>query len=157
MDGTLRYLFLNHVWPFRPRLLKMPAVLALKSTSKDIKVCGRCAYNCRCAENCTPQDHFRCVMVLYRICIPQKTSPTHLCSQANWEQAQAFKPCIAQNYQIWCHIHTAKETLRGYCTPGPYFLRLWAFSQKIKQLWTKYPMDLVRNVPRNSKITVLLQ
>ena len=47
--------------------------------------------------------------------------------------------------------------LRGYCTPGPYFWRLCAFSQKIKQLWTKYPMDLVRNVPRNSKITVLLQ
>ena len=47
--------------------------------------------------------------------------------------------------------------LRGYCTSGPYFWRLCAFSQKIKQLLTKYPMDLVRNVPRNSKITVLLQ
>ena len=47
--------------------------------------------------------------------------------------------------------------LRGYCTPGPYFWRLCAFSQKIKQFRTKYPMDLVRNVPRNSKITVLLQ
>ena len=49
------------------------------------------------------------------------------------------------------------ESLRGYCTSGPYFWRLCAFSQKIKQLRTKYPMDLVRNVPRNSKITVLLQ
>ena len=47
--------------------------------------------------------------------------------------------------------------LRGYCTSGPYFWRLCAFSQKIKQLWTKYPMDLVRNIPKNSKITVLLQ
>ena len=47
--------------------------------------------------------------------------------------------------------------LRGYCTPGPYFWRLCAFSQKIKQLRTKHPMDLVRNVPRNSKITILLQ
>ena len=47
--------------------------------------------------------------------------------------------------------------LRGYCTPDPYFWRLCAFSQKNRQLWTKYPMDLVRNVPRNSKITVLLQ
>ena len=47
--------------------------------------------------------------------------------------------------------------LRGYCTPGPYFGRLCAFSQKIKQLRTKYSMDLVRNVPRNSKNTVLLQ
>ena len=50
-----------------------------------------------------------------------------------------------------------KIYLRGYCTSGPYFWRLCAFSQKIKQLRTKYPMDLVRNVPRNSKITVLLQ
>ena len=49
-----------------------------------------------------------------------------------------------------------REPLRGYCTPGP-FWRLCAFSQKIKQHWTKYPMDLIRNVPRNSKITVLFQ
>ena len=42
--------------------------------------------------------------------------------------------------------------LRGYCTSGPYVWRLCAFSQKIKQLWTKYPIDLVRNLPRNSKI-----
>ena len=48
--------------------------------------------------------------------------------------------------------------LRGYCTPGPYFWRLCAFAQKIKQLRTKFLiMDLNRNVPRNSKITVLLQ
>ena len=50
-----------------------------------------------------------------------------------------------------------EHALRGYCTPEPYFWRLCAFSQKIKQLRTKYPMDLVRNVQRNSKITVLLQ
>ena len=49
-----------------------------------------------------------------------------------------------------------KIGLRGYCTPGPYFWRLCAFSQKVNNLWTKYPMDLVRNVPRNSEITVLL-
>ena len=48
-------------------------------------------------------------------------------------------------------------TLRGYCTSGLYFWRLCAFSQKIKQLRTKHPMDLVRNVPRNSKITVLVE
>ena len=29
------------------------------------------------------------------------------------------------------------------------------FLKKIKQLLTKYPMDLSRNVPRNPKITVL--
>ena len=50
-----------------------------------------------------------------------------------------------------------KTYLRGYCTSGPCFWRFCAFSQKIKQLRTKYPMDLVRNVPRNSKITILLQ
>ena len=27
----------------------------------------------RCAENHTPQDHFRCVMVCYDTCTPQKT------------------------------------------------------------------------------------
>ena len=42
--------------------------------------------------------------------------------------------------------------LSGYSTPVPYFWRLCAFSQKIKQLWTKYPMDLFRNVPMNSNI-----
>ena len=47
--------------------------------------------------------------------------------------------------------------LRGYCTSGPYFWKLCAFSQKINQIWTKYRMDLVRNIPRNSKITVSLQ
>ena len=56
-----------------------------------------------------------------------------------------------------CLISLATFNLRGYCTSGPYFWRLCAFSQKIKQLWTKYCMDLVRNIPRNSKITVLLQ
>ena len=67
-----------------------------------------------------------------------------------------------QNFKYWWDVKW--ETLfyffvclRGYCTPGPYFWRLCAFSQQIKQLRTKYPMDLVRNVPRNSKITVLLQ
>ena len=60
-----------------------------------------------------------------------------------WEMERVWK--------VW------KNTLRGYCTSGPYFWRLCAFSHKIKQLWTKYSMDLVRNVPRNSKITVLLQ
>ena len=48
--------------------------------------------------------------------------------------------------------NSISRALRGYCTSGPYFWRLCAFSQKIKQLRTKYPMDLVRNVPRNSKL-----
>ena len=56
--------------------------------------------------------------------------------------------------RIFCEY---SEHLRGYCTPGPYFWRFCVFSQKIKHLWTKYPMDLIRNVPRNSKITVLFQ
>ena len=29
----------------------------------------------RCAENCTPQNHFRCVMVCFCSCTPQKTRP----------------------------------------------------------------------------------
>ena len=29
----------------------------------------------RCAENRTPQDHFRCVMVCYCTCTPQKSRP----------------------------------------------------------------------------------
>ena len=35
----------------------------------------------------------------------------------------------------------------------------WALFLKtfLDNFWTKYPMDLVRNVPGNSKITVLLQ
>ena len=59
-------------------------------------------------------------------------------------------------YFAWTHEKGCYLCLRGYCTPWPYFWRLCAFSRKIKQLRTKYSMDLVRNVPRNSKITVLL-
>ena len=62
-----------------------------------------------------------------------------------------------ENLELPFWTITRTYDLRGYCTSGPYFWRLCAFSQKIKQLRTKYPMDLVRNVPRNSKITVLLQ
>ena len=47
--------------------------------------------------------------------------------------------------------------ISGTAPLGLIFWRLCAFSQNIKQLWTKNLMDLVRNVPRNSKITVLLQ
>ena len=61
-----------------------------------------------------------------------------------------YRKSMRSKSVVWFH-------LRGYCTSGSYFWRLCAFSQKIKQLRTKYSMDLVRNVPRNSKITVLLQ
>ena len=70
----------------------------------------------------------------------------------NWILAQ-FEALELKFYKIWGF---GTESLRGYCTFEPYFWRLYAFSQKIKQLRTKYPMDLVRNVPRNSKFTVLL-
>ena len=71
-----------------------------------------------------------------------------------WSHAGRF----SGSFSICCRSrwHPAKS-LRGYCTSGPYFWRFCAFSQKIKQLRSKYPMDLVRNVPRNSKITILLQ
>ena len=61
---------------------------------------------------------------------------------------------IAYTYMVQISLQNSGGKvvfLRGYCTPGPYFGRLRAFSQKINQLRTKYPMDLVRNVPRNSK------
>ena len=32
-------------------------------------------------------------------------------------------------------------SLRGYCSPGLCLFRLGAFSPKIKQLWTKHPMN----------------
>ena len=48
-----------------------------------------------------------------------------------------------------------KIIITGYSTPRPYFWRLSPFSPKIKQLWTKYPMHLIRNVPRNSKISFI--
>ena len=65
--------------------------------------------------------------------------------------------CFNTKRPVTQHLCKWRTHLRGYCTSGPYFLRPFAFSQKIKQLWTKKPMDLVTNVPRNSKITVLLQ
>ena len=79
-----------------------------------------------------------------------------------WSATFCLKDPNLCNFKIfWCcsNFTSLWKTfvLRGYCTPGPYFWRICAFSQNIKQLRTKYPMDLVRNVPRNSKITVLLQ
>ena len=51
-----------------------------------------------------------------------------------------------------------ENNLKGGTAPqGLIFEDFVHFLKKTKQLWTKYPMDLVRNVPRNSKITVLLQ
>ena len=49
--------------------------------------------------------------------------------------------------------------LKGVLHPWALFLKnLCIFSKnKAEQLWAKYPIDLVRNVPRNSKITVSLQ
>ena len=53
---------------------------------------------------------------------------------------------------------TKVKQLKGVLHPWALFLKTFVhFLKKIKQLRTKYPMDLVRNVPRNSKITVLFQ
>ena len=77
-----------------------------------------------------------------------------------------FKPSLAQSFDQILFIFQGNSLLllerwsprlRGNCTPGPYFWSLCAFSQQINKLRTKYPMDLVRNVPRNLEITVLLQ
>ena len=96
----------------------------------------------------------------------------------SWPNLNSVVPCVQQNETYHSTMHTLfRHTqvshydrvcikadldlyliiLRGYCTPGPYIWRLCVFSWKIKQLWTKYPMDLVRNVQRKSKITNLLQ
>ena len=48
-------------------------------------------------------------------------------------------------------------TFKGVLHPWALFLKTLCIFSKIKQLRTKYPMDLVRNVPGNSKSTVLLQ
>ena len=51
------------------------------------------------------------------------------------------------------------KSLRGYCIWDLIFEDIvYIFSQKkLKQLRTKYPMDLISNVPMNLKITVLFQ
>ena len=41
--------------------------------------------------------------------------------------------------------------LMGYCTLDLIFKDFVYLLKKIKHLWTKYTMDLIRNVPRNSK------
>ena len=47
--------------------------------------------------------------------------------------------------------------LRGTAALELIFEDFVYFLKKIKQLWTNYPMDFIRNVPRNQKITVLFQ
>ena len=47
--------------------------------------------------------------------------------------------------------------VKGVLHPWILFLKtLCVFSQKIKQCWTKYQMDLIRNVPGNLKSTVFI-
>ena len=54
-------------------------------------------------------------------------------------------------FRFQCHYWVAWIIYYKIHIPWPYFWRFCVFSQKIKQLWTKYPIDLIRNVPRNSK------
>ena len=59
------------------------ACCATNSTLQDTQVCILYLTvfdftRFRCADNCTPQDHFRCVMVCYHTCMPQKTRPGYL-------------------------------------------------------------------------------
>ena len=70
------------------------------------------------------------------------------CANVFWEVTNSLRRRIIFNCLYIPHSFPSLF-LRGYCTPGPYFWSLCAFSQKIKQPRTKYPMDLVRNVPRN--------
>ena len=55
------------------------------------------------------------------------------------------------------HICQCHYYIKGVQHPWALFLESLCIFSKNKQLCTKYSMDLVRNVPRNSKITVLLQ
>ena len=82
---------------------------------------------------------------------------SHGCAarQRNAIAVQYEQTLIQFLYTETCWTSFGCKSLRGYCTPGPYFLRLCEFSQKVKQLWTKYQMDLMRNVPRNSKISFI--
>ena len=51
-------------------------------------------------------------------------------------------------------VYDIYSILRGYCTPGPcIFSKNKATLDKLK----KYTMGLIRNVPRNSKITFFFQ
>ena len=87
----------------------------------------------------------------------------------------------SQNIYTWiisgcsilvCLLYTKRETKRNRETHlldfirGTFFFPFIVFSfllktvyflNKIKQLWTKYPVDLIRNVPRNWIITVSFQ
>ena len=64
-------------------------------------------------------------------------------------------------------IHIKTMLIRGYCTPSLdlilpapldlVFEDFCVFYPKIKKLSTKYPMDLIKNVPRNSKISFFFQ
>ena len=93
--------WLNHGWPWltmvQPWVFRWGIILLIAgssqafsfentccatnySTSQDTQVCilYLIVYDFtrfRCAENRTPQDHFRCVMVCYRTPKPQKTRP----------------------------------------------------------------------------------
>ena len=88
----------------------------------------------------------------------QTTYLKHMCWQhLSWVTSVVAKYKLLALWELLTTLFSYFYSLRRYCTPGPYFWRLRVFSQKIKQLRTKYPMDLVRNVPRNSKTTVLLQ
>ena len=96
-------------------------------------------------------------LIIQHVSNPDKMLKGHWTTSASFKKVEIFVPlelysCSDCMLNLSCNFN-----LRGYCTSGPYFWRLCAFSQKIKQLWTKYPMNLVRNISRNSKITVLLQ
>ena len=81
--------------------------------------------------------------------------PVYLWGQSTFWELETSKTGTVGRY-VWYRTQPI-STLRGYCTPGPYFWRLCVISWKIKQFWTQYPIDLLRNVQRNSNITGFLQ
>ena len=60
-------------------------------------------------------------------------SAVNKCKFITWLLINDHKACHAPRIFL---VKINRRKLRGYCTPGPYFWRLCAFSWKIKQLWT---------------------
>ena len=77
-------------------------------------------------------------------------------------RATIFERCsvAAKDVSVGKSMLSAKiiyRPIKGVLHPWALFLKISCIFSKNKQLSTKFPMDLVRHFPRNSKSTVLLQ
>ena len=113
--------------------------------------CCRALCSCRCSSVSNKNN-----VVLINLYQNKMGNALHTLHYTTWCRCKMWYSAEGVLFEEFKKIYEL-VWFKGYCTPGSYFWRLCAFPQKIKQLRTKYPMDLVRNVPRNSKITVLLR